>query len=368
MKKILPALILCLIVGLILGATAMWLHTLKVIVPTPVGASLATPSAPSSADTPATATAATAAPAAPEKPNPLRLNAAKRAAAGITLVKSAPATITPQVEGYARVLDTTPLISMAADVEAARISLDASQKDLDRTQKLYDAGGNASAAQLQAAQAALARDTATVKAAYAKLLAAWGRDITEDVFSLIASLQKGATLIRIDYLPGDAPAPAAKQARLTPVGASLAAPSAIRNQTGVASNAPTPSTADIIGAAPVADPQLLGVSFVAIVRDTTTPLPVGAQLRATLPGRGETTTAPAIPRSAIVYYQGSAWIYVLGEEDTFERKLVTLGRLLPDDRVAITTGLDDPDDQIAATGAQQLLSAELQAGDTGDSD
>jgi hypothetical protein len=63
-----------------------------------------------------------------------------------------------------------------------------------------------------------------------------------------------------------------------------------------------------------------------------------------------------------VYHQGSAWIFVLGEEDTFERKLVTLGRTTGD-AVAILTGLE-PEEQVAATGAEQLLAAELQAGGT----
>jgi len=344
MKKILPALLL-LILGLILGAAATWLYTRTT----------------ATALTAATTAPTAAAPAAPEKPNPLQLNAAKRAAAGITLAKSAPATIAPQVEAYARVLDTTTLIAQAADIQAARLSLDATQKDLDRTQKLHDTGGNASDAQLETAQAALARDTAALAAANAKLLASWGRDLAQNANNVLAQIMAGATLLRIDLLPGDAPAPAVKQARLVKVGGASSSPP--REQ-----DAPAALTADIIAPAPVADPQILGSSYIAIVRDTTNTLPVGAQLRATLPAAGAPVVAPAIPRAAIIYYQGSAWIYVLGEEDTFERKLVTPGRLLPDDRVAIASGLDDPDDQIAVTGAQQLLSAELQSGQSGEED
>jgi hypothetical protein len=67
-----------------------------------------------------------------------------------------------------------------------------------------------------------------------------------------------------------------------------------------------------------------------------------------------------VPRTAVVYHMGSAWIYVLGEEDTFERKIVTLGRTVGD-KIVIVTGVE-ADEQVAATGAGQLLSAELQAG------
>jgi hypothetical protein len=51
---------------------------------------------------------------------------------------------------------------------------------------------------------------------------------------------------------------------------------------------------------------------------------------------------------------------VLGEEDTFFRRLVTLARSTPDG-VVIAEGLAE-DEQVAIAGAQQLLSAELQAG------
>jgi len=336
MKKILPALI----IGLILGAAAMWLYTRS--------------TAPAASESTATAAAT---PAAPEKPNPLQLDAAKRTAAGITLVKSAPATITPQIEGFARVLDTTPLVAMIADIQAARVSLDASQNDLGRTKKLYDAGGNASAQALQTAQAAVARDTAAFNAAQSKLLASWGSDIAQNTNGVINQIMGGATLIRIDLLPGDTPAATLKTALISPLAVTTPAADAI--------------AAQIIGSSPTADPQLQGTSLLALIPANTVStfsFAANIMLRATLTAAGETTTAPSIPRSAIVFYQGSAWIYVLGEEDTFERKIVTLGRPLPDDRIAITSGLDDPDDQIVSTGAQQLLSAELQAGQSDEGD
>jgi len=337
MKKIIPALIL----GLILGALAAWLYT-RTTTPT------------SDASAPATA----AAPAAPEKPNPLRLDAAARAKAGITLIKPVTATLTPEVEGFARVLDTAPLVAMAADLKTARVALDASQQDLDRTQKLYDAGGNASAQALQTAQAAVARDTAALSAARAKLTVTWGGDFAQNTNGITDAVMQGSPLVRIDLLSGDTPpALMPKTAHLLP----FAAPPSVDALEVEIIRSP----------APTADPQLQGDSFLAIIPPktiSTFSYSIGTLLRATLTAEGKPTTTLTIPRSAIVYHQGSAWLYILGEEDTFERKHVTLGRSLPDDRIAITTGLDDPDDQVVTTGAQQLLSAELQSGDTGDED
>jgi hypothetical protein len=241
------------------------------------------------------------------------------------------------------VLDPTSLATVVAEMETARAALQASEKELDRAKKHFAAGGNASAQAVETAQAGAARDRAALNSAQARLAASWGRQVAQNIAAISAALEKGDSLVRIDVLPGEMPAAEAKEARVTPVGQANSL------------------TAEIIGPAPSADPQFLGSSFLAVVHGAS--LPVGAALRATLPGAGEAVTALVLPRSAVVYHQGSAWIYVLGEEDNFERKLVTVGRSIGADRIAILSGTDD-DDKVAATGAQQLLAGELQAGET----
>jgi hypothetical protein len=277
-----------------------------------------------------------------EKPNPLRLDAAKREQAGVTLVKPAAQTLTPEVPAFGRVLDPTTLATIAAEVETARAALEGSEKEFARAKKLFAAGGNASAQAVETAQAAAARDRAALNSAQARLGASWGPRIGQSMAAISAALAQGGTLIRLDVLPGESPAPAAKEARVTLAG-----------QTAKS------FTAEIIGPAPSSDAQVQGASFLALVREAA--LPTGAALRATLPGEGEATPALVLPRSAVVYHQGSAWIFVLGEEDTFERKLVTVGRGVGADGVAILAGAE-ADERVAATGAQQLLAAELQSG------
>src|SRR5207249_4448105 len=147
------------------------------------------------------------------------------------------------------------------------------------------------------------------------------------------ALEHGRSLIRIDVLPGDTTAEKLKTARVGLAGTN------------------EQFEADVLGVSPVADPQFQGASLLAMLRDRA--LPAGAPIRATLPGVGETQKVLTVPRSAVVYHQGSAWIYVLGEEDTFERKLVALGRSVGND-VTIVSGAD-ADEQIVTTGAQQLL-------------
>lgn len=279
-----------------------------------------------------------------EKPNPLRLLAAKREQAGITLVKPERRALAPEVQAFGRVLDPTALATVVAEVETARTALVASGKELERAEKLFAAGGNASAQTVETAQAAAGRDRAALNSAEARLNAAWGRPVAQAAAEILAALAKGGSLVRLDVLLGEAPDVNAKEAHLS-----------VPGRTGVV-------TAKIIGPAPTADPQIQGGGFIALAYDSG--LAAGTALRATLLGIGESSNVLVLPRSAVVYHQGSAWIFVLGEEDTFERKLVTLGRGVGGADVVIQAGAE-PDEQVAATGAQQLLAAELQAGGAG---
>jgi len=310
------------LIGLLVGAGATWLALRQ-----------------HGGAEPAKAEAAAAKPE--EKPNPLCFPAAKRAALGIVLTKPTETTVLPEVQAFGRVLDTTTLVTLIAELETARAASVASDKELERVQKLFAGGGNASAQALETAEANSSRDRAAVSSAQARLLATWGRDIGNDLVSISQALAENAALVRLDVLPGEDVSAAPKTARLTLSGSS------------------SMFAADVLGTAPVADPQIQGSGFLLLLRGH--PLPAGAALRGTLPGLGEAAKVLVVPRSTIVYHQGSAWVFVLGEEDIFERKLVSLGRSIGDNDVVITQGLE-PEAQIVTTGAQQLLAAELQAG------
>ncbi len=320
MKKV----VLGIIAGLVIGSAAMWFVL-----------SRATGGEPAK-------TAVAATPAEKPKENPLQLTAAKREKAGITLAKPTRSTLAPEVNAFGRVLDPAPFVALVAELETARAALAASEKDAARAKKLFEQGVNASAQTLEAAEAAAARDRAALTSARARLLSGWGRALADhaELKTIVAELETGAALVRIDVLPGDVLAAALKKAVVGLPGGTITV------------------EAQILGAAPVADPQLQGFSFLAFV-DHQAP-PIGANVRVTLAGPGDAEKVIVIPRTAIVYHQGSAWIYVLGEEDTFERKIVTLGRTVGDG-VAIVSGLEETE-QVAITGAGQLLSAELQAG------
>jgi len=320
MKKILPSLL----AGLTIGVVATWLvqHS---------------PSSPENAKADAAS-----APVAKPKENPLHVPPPKRTALGMVLAKPTTATLSPEINAYGRVLDPAPFITLSAEAETARLAVDASARELARLEKLFAADVNTSAQSVETASAALARDRTAAAATRARLIATWGRRLADVSPSLFAAgaLDHETTLLRVDVLPGDTPASALKNIQVGLLGGTEML------------------DAEVLGPSPVSDLQFQGTSYLALVHRHT--LATGAALRVTLPGIGENVTTVVVPRSAILYHEGSTWLYVLEEEDTFERKLVVLGRSLGDG-VAIT-GVTDDAHQVLTTGAQQLLSAELQAG------
>lgn len=318
-----------LIAGLALGAGGVWLALHH-------GADAAKPAE------------AAAAPAPAEKPkeNPLHLPPAKRTAAGIVLVKPEAGGLKPEVQAYGRTLDVGPLAALIGELETAKAALDSSGKEAARAKKLFAAGANASEQTVETTEAAEVRDRAAVASARARLIAAWGKKIADgaSLAGMMDQLEKGSSLARLDVLPGENVAPDFSKVSVSLTGSEKQ------------------FDAEVLGPAPVADAQTQGTGYLVVVQGSG--LPAGTAVRAILPGVGDAENVMMIPRSAVVYHEGSAWIYVLGEEDTFERHHVTLGRSVGD-KVAVTAGVEEAD-QIVTRGAQQLLSAELQAGQAPD--
>ncbi len=273
--------------------------------------------------------------------NPLRLSPAKQTAAGIATAAPQAISVPPEITAFGRVLDPTPLAALVAEETTARASLAASEKELDRVRKLFTAGANASAQSVEAAEAGVARDRAAAASAHVRLLAGWGSALAEhvDLRTMEDALQQGAALVRIDLLPGTKIEDKPESARVGMLGS---------DQT---------FEVHVLGPAPVADPQVQGESFLGFVRGHS--LPAGASLQVTIEMKGDATPAVAVPRSAIVYHEGSAWVYVMAG-DQFERRRVVLGRAVGQD-IVVKDGVA-AGDKVAVHGAEQLLSAELVTG------
>jgi hypothetical protein len=280
-----------------------------------------------------------------DKPGPgLHLSKEQLANAGLALAVPESVTLTPEVKAYGRVLDPAPLVALAAEIATAKATLEASEKELRRVKSLHEQDQNASAQALEIAEMAAQRDRITLDSALARLATGWGPALAghADLTELIHSFVTGeVSLARLDLLPSDRLAGVPGTAR---VGA-LADDSALRE-------------AEVLGPVPAIDPQTQGTGYLALLRRADS-LPVGTALRAFLPAGGGGQTALMVPDTALVQHQGLVFLYVQTGEGTFERKLVEPGRTLPNG-VVITRGLEGKD-RVVTVGAQQLLSAELQA-------
>ena len=105
-----------------------------------------------------------------------------------------------------------------------------------------------------------------------------------------------------------------------------------------------------------------GTNYFALLREQ--PLPAGTAVVGFLAQDGPGQKTVTVPRSAIVYHEGSAWVFVLGEKDAFQRRRIEIGQALTES-CAVTSGISEKD-RIVTVGAQQLLSSELQAATGGE--
>ena len=257
----------------------------------------------------------------------------------------APARLNPEIKGYGRVLDPSPLAVLAAELTTAEAATAASQAELRRLKTLA-AQNNASERALQTAEAAAARDQAQVEGVRLRLLTSWGRAIAErhDLNAFVRSLSaQESALVEIDL-------PAGSPVKAMPGGARLV----------TLDSDSQPVEAQFLSPAAVAPSQLQGRGFLFLVAQNQSGLVPGAAVTGFLAIPGEPQPGVVVPANAVVRHNGAAWIYVQKGDDGFERVEVSLDRPLPNGWFT-TSGLK-PDDKVVIVGAQQLLSEELKGG------
>jgi len=253
----------------------------------------------------------------------------------------AAAQMSPEVKGYGRVLDPAPLAALVTEGTAAQASLDASTREFERLRGLYSQNQNASARDLEAAEAAMKRDQISLASVRARLLLGWGQAITSqgDLPAFVRSLAAQETaLVRVDLPMGEQLPAAPMGGRIAPLG--------------------TPehlSDAQYLGPAPSADAQTQSRGVLLLVK--VDPPPPGTAVLAWLVIPGQSQSGVVVPRTAILRHEGRTFVYLQTAEDTFERKAVTLGRPAGDGWF-VGQGFG-PQDKVVVVGAQELLSEEL---------
>ena len=257
---------------------------------------------------------------------------------------------------YGMVLDVARLTELSnnyanakAQVQTAQAKLAMSKPAFDRAQKLFNETHVVSQAQVQAAEAAFGTDQASLAAgeaqvrtltatAYQEWGAVLGKSLVDESPMIKALIERQNYLLQITLPPGVIlPVP--------PTTASIEIGKVAR--AGIT----------FVSPATRIDPRIQGVSFFYTAAAETGVLP-GMNVLAFLPS-GKSVEGVAVPASAIVWWQGRAWVYRRTGQDTFTR-------------VAIATNLPAPgggyiandvakDAEIVTRGAQLLLSEEFRA-------
>lgn len=260
---------------------------------------------------------------------------------GLKVEPLAAAQMSPQVKGYGRVLDPTPLAALVTEATSAQAAMEASTKEFERLKVLYSQNQNASARALETAEACMKRDQISLASVRSRLLLGWGQVIASqaDLAAFVHSLAAQETsLVRVDLPLGEQLPASPMGGRIAPLG--------------------TPehlSDAQYLGPAPSADPQTQGRGVLLLVKID--PPPRGTAVLAWLAIPGQPQSGVIVPRGALLRHESRTFVYLQTAADTFERKAVTLGRPAGDGWF-VGEGLQPPD-KVVVVGAQQLLSEEL---------
>lgn len=283
------------------------------------------------------------------------LGASAEKQAEIKLVTLRKARNRQEVTAPAMVLAVQDLATLrsqyAADqnrVKKARIAVGVDRKEYQRLKTLYAQNQNASAKALQAAQGRLLSDRADLATARQQLeleraavRQSWGGVVAEWVASDSPSLKRVLgqrdVLVEVTILAG--------QKHIQPRTVLLEIPAG-----GFVE-------AELVSPFPRVDPRIQGVSLLYLAPARPGLVPGVNPVARFAAGRFE--SGVVVPSSAVVWWQGNAWVYQETAPGHFSRREVSTGTPA-DDGFFVTAGLV-PGDRIVAGGAETLLSEEFRS-------
>lgn len=252
-----------------------------------------------------------------------------------------PARISPELKGYGRILDPTPLATLTTELASAQAALAASQKEFERL-KLLNEEKNASDRALQTAEAAARRDQILVESVHTRLVLAWGKAIAEraDLPAFLRSLTSlESAVVRIDL-------PAGEVTKASPASARVV----------VAAAEETSLTAEFLGPVTATDTQTQGQGFLFLVKAVPPRLAPGTAVAGYLRLPGEPQNGFIVPDSSVVRQAAQGWIYVQTGDDTFMRRKIPLDH--PTEDGWFTQEGVAANERVVVSGAQALLSEE----------
>ena len=283
------------------------------------------------------------------------LDKATQTSSGITVVALKLNTYRQEQQAYATILQAQDLAdarnsyaTAQAQLDKAQTSLEVAHQEYQRLDQLHNDDHNVSDKVFQAGLAAMKTEQANVRAAqttvqsnassvtqrYGATIAAW---LVADTPAFERLLQQQDVLVQVT-LPADAP-------DVTPA-------KAIRIQTSDR----TFVTASLVSRSPRVDARIQGIGFFYLASAKT--LLPGMNVLAYLPANAE-IRGVIVPHSAVVWWQGKAWVYAKKDETHFVRREIPSDQPLENGFV-VRNGLM-PNATIVIGGAQLLLSEEFRA-------
>lgn len=239
-------------------------------------------------------------------------------------------------------------IGAKAQEEKTQAALAASSKEYERLHALNADGRDVSDKALQAAEAVWRSDEATLRASRANLAAIEGS----------AAQQWGSVLARAVLGGGPLFRQLMSQQRVViqvnvPAGMVISSPPKTARVQGPDGSY---ATGELISRAPRADPRFQGASL--FYHAPATVLLPGMTVTAYLPA-GAVLPGVVFPASAVVWWQGKAWVYVQPRPGHFERRELPASNPM-EDGWFVSQGFV-PGETVVVTGAQQLLSQEFRS-------
>jgi hypothetical protein len=253
-------------------------------------------------------------------------------------------TSTPELRTYGRVLDPTPLALSVAELTSAQAALAASEKEYARVKALLQQH-NASERAVQAAEAEAARNRSLVQSARDRIALAWGPAVLQspNLPALIRDLTaQKSELVRIDVAMDEALTDAPRTAR-------------VARATDVTQFA----SAELVGYAPMADPQLQGRGLLYLIRNNSLRLTPETAVVGFLERGGEALQGVRVPAAAILRHDAEPCVYVQRDATTFERIPLPAMQAIEGGWL-LTSGLK-AGDRVVTAGAQILLAEELKS-------
>lgn len=284
------------------------------------------------------------------------LDSAAQSKAGLVMATLKRVSRQEEVQAYGTILQLRGLMDLQntyivakAKADTMRVTVEASRKEYDRLKVLHE-NQNVSAKVFQAAEAKWRTDAANAGAAQQALRVLestvrqrWGEVIANWLFDNAPALnrlvQQEEVLIQVTL----------------PLGAKvLSPPETARVQVPAGAL----SAAKLVSVSPQTDPRIQGKSFFYIASAEKAALLPGMNVLVYLPV-GSQVKGVVVAASAVVWWQGKAWVYVQRDSDHFVRREISTDMPVQDGwfvRKGLKAG-----ERTVLRGAQALLSEEFRS-------